>query len=99
MKVQCVLLPGVAKWLSVSPAEPPTVFADTLLLVSVHQSFSAVWIQCHLIQLASGTERNQKIHELFSYLSSERHSAVSQVVGIFLFSRGLNSIHSLTNAI
>lgn len=52
-----------------------------------------------LIQLASGTERNQKIHELFSSLSSERHSDVSQVVGTFLFSRGLNSVHSLANAI
>lgn len=52
-----------------------------------------------LIQFAGGTEKNLKIHELFSYLSSKRHSDVSQVVSTFLFSGGFNGIHSLINAI
>lgn len=101
VQVQCVLLPIVAKWLSVSKAEPPTVFADTLLLVSVHQSFSAIWIQCHpfSFNLPVAQKKNLKIHELFSYLSSKRHSDVSQVVSTFLFSGGFNGIHSLINAI
>lgn len=52
----------------------------------------------HLIQIASGTGENQNVHELFRYLSSERHSDVSQEVSTFLFSGGFNDIHTLINA-
>lgn len=100
VKVQCVLLPILAKGLSVSQAEPPTIFADTLLLVPVHHSFLQYGYNVTPSPSACQWHRKKsEIHELFSYLSSERHSNVSQVVSTFLFSGGLNGIHSLINAI
>lgn len=66
------------QYLKLSLQQYLQTFCSWCLSISLFLNMNAV--SPLLIQLASGTGKNQNVHELFRCLSSERHSDVSQAV-------------------